>query len=201
MSRNTSELSKNPAAQRSVSRRSCWRRIAACRLAPGAVALALLAAVVGCGTNLDDILYQTGSSVGRTSLDLLLTDFANAIADRFDDQAADADQDDDDGDDADGDGDDGDGDDADGGDADDGGGDLTDLTGDPVAGEALFASCTACHCADAAGGCMPTAPGLIGADADVNDEYLRGDAPHPTKPDLTDQEIVDLAAFLASLED
>ena len=75
---------------------------------------------------------------------------------------------------------------------------LEDLVGDPAAGEALYASCAACHCADASGGCLPTATGVVGVSAETLDEFLRGDAPHPPS-DLTDQEIVDLEAYLASL--
>jgi mono/diheme cytochrome c family protein len=153
--------------------------------------ITLLSGIAGCGTNWEQLLVQTGSAVGRTYIDLFLTDVANGIADRLDEQPADDD---------DGDADDGNGDDTNGdGDGDDTGGDLSDLTGDPAAGEALYASCAGCHCADASGGCLPNAPSLIGVSAETNDEYLRGDASHPTKPALTDQDIVDLAAYLGSL--
>ncbi|MCH8148885.1 MAG: hypothetical protein IH987_13045 [Planctomycetes bacterium] len=50
----------------------------------------------GCGTNFDEILSQSLAATGRTALDIFLTDFANAVADRAEDDS-------DDGDDSDGD--------------------------------------------------------------------------------------------------
>ena len=165
------------------------------------IAAALLITQLGCGVNLNEILFQSASAAGRTYIDLLLTDFQNDLADRFDqDAGADDDQDDGDadaGDDAAGDA--GDDDAGDAGDTDDGG--LDTLTGDPAAGEPLYASCAGCHCVDAAGGCLLDAPPIAGVDLETLDDFLRGDATHPAKPDLTDQELVDLQAFLASLSD
>jgi len=155
--------------------------------------LVALAGPVGCGTNAEELLYQTTGAAGRTYLDLLLTDLANAVADRFDrvetaspptddeaDEEEDADLVDD-------------GDDVTNGD----GSPFDDLTGDPTAGEPLCSSCAACHCADASGGCIPGATALVGVSAETLDEFLRGDAAHPSE-DLTDQEVVDLEAYLAS---
>lgn len=33
-----------------------------------------------CGTDFERLLFESGSAIGRTYLDLLLTDFANALA-------------------------------------------------------------------------------------------------------------------------
>lgn len=165
---------------------------------PILLAAALLVATSGCGVSIDQLVVQSGAALGRSYLDLLLTDLGNALAER-----AEQDQDlngDDDADDTDGDGGgDGDGDGGGDGDADGGGGSLDDLTGDPAAGEPLFASCGGCHCADASGGCLPGAPALVGVSAETLNEHLRGDAAHPAKVNLTDQELVDLQAYLASL--
>ncbi|MCH8242631.1 MAG: hypothetical protein IH897_08480, partial [Planctomycetes bacterium] len=58
-----------------------------------------------------------------------------------------------------------------------------------------------CHCADAGGGCALDVPALHDADGEKLDEFLRGDTPHTGgKYDLTDQDILDLQAYLAGLE-
>ena len=44
----------------------------------------LFAAAVGCGTGINDALYQTAGSVGRVTLDIFLTEWANRLADSFD---------------------------------------------------------------------------------------------------------------------
>ncbi len=180
-------------------------RAAARSLALVAVVLAAFClAVGGCGTNFNELMYQVAGAAGRTAFDLWLTEQANQLADAHD-QAADTDDGDaedadeaDDGADAD---DAGEGDADDGADAGDGGGgDLDDLTGDPVAGEAAYAAnnCAACHCTGSSGDCTRTGGALVGVDASTLDEFLRGDAAHVTKPDLTDQEVADIAAYLAS---
>ena len=144
----------------------------------------------GCGTNFDEVLYQAAGATGRTFLDRLLTDVANTLADSFDQGGTPVPGDELDGDD---------------------GSDTVppddppfeQLIGDPGAGEDLYASnsCTTCHCADAGGGCALDAPSLVGAATDTLDDLLRGDADHPGgKFNLTNQEIVDLQAYLASLE-
>ena len=163
------------------------------------VATGLLFGLMGCGTNLSEALYQTGAAAGRTFLDLWLTDVANTLADQAaqedqpaagDEQAADDQEGDDQEDDA--------------GEPGDGalnGGGFDDLIGDPVAGEALYVAnaCGACYCADAGGGCLAATPSAIGVSAETLDERLRGDATHSLKVDLSDQEIVDLQAYLGSL--
>jgi mono/diheme cytochrome c family protein len=144
----------------------------------------------GCGTNLNEALYQAAGATGRTFLDILLTDLANTLADSFDQGGTPPPEDE-----------------LDGG---DGNGTIPpddppfeELIGDPGAGEGLYASnsCTPCHCADAAGGCALNAPSLVGTATDTLDDRLRGDAAHPGgKFNLTNQEIVDLQAYLASLD-
>lgn len=174
----------------------------------GSFARAVCAAVIalslglgGCGTSVNELLFQTGAAAGRTFLDLLLTDMANTLEDHLDSLGEPADGGDQDADDDDGDGD-ANGD-TNGNGSDNGGstgGGLDDLTGDPTAGETLYAAngCTACHCEDAAGGCALSAPAIIDIPAQSLDDSLRGDEIHPSKIDLTDQEIVDLEAYLAS---
>ncbi len=218
----------------------------------------------GCGTNLDQVAYETIAAAGRTYLDLALTQAANDLAER---REHDNDNDEDDGDEDGGeDGDTGDGDDGGDGDGDvtldgaplfaancaachgeDGasgfapditgktadevaagqelathsaitltaeeiaaiaaflGGEATDTgpTGDASAGEDIFtgSGCTACHCEDAAGGCLPGAPSLLGVETDRLSEQLVGDRTHTGgKFDLTQEDLADLQAYLASLE-
>jgi cytochrome c553 len=81
--------------------------------------------------------------------------------------------------------------------------DFDSLTGIAAQGESLFTeqSCMGCHCADATGGCVAGAPRVVGVAAETLDARLRGAATHPIKPLLTDQDIVDLEAFLASLSE
>lgn len=220
----------------------------------------------GCGSNIEEVLFQAASATGRQAFDIFLTDFANAMAAGFEDIADGDDGADDNGDDGADDGDDGgnggDGDpgNGDGGGAIDGGalfaancaachgadgaggfapditgstadevieammldthgaialsdeemtaiavwlgGDAGGPAGDAAGGETLFSgnNCSACHCADASGGCALDAPSLQGVSGGVLDAMLRGDDPHPGgKFDLSDQDIADLAAFLSSL--
>lgn len=143
--------------------------------------------LAGCGTDFSQILLQTGSAVGQTALDILLTDLVNQIADVLDPTTnpppADGDTED----------------------HDDhtpvDGTNFDDLSGDSAAGEPVYTSnnCGSCHCVDASGGCALSAPSLIGESAISLDIHLRGAGDHPVKVDLTDQEIVDLEAYLASL--
>ena len=145
-------------------------------MAKGLAVALLLACVVGsagCGTDVGALFGEIMAASGRTALDVWLTDLANAGV-----QADDADADD-----------------GDGAASDDGGdgtsGDLDSLTGDAEAGATLYAaqSCSMCH---------GEAPGdLGGVTAATLDARLRGDEPH-SKFDLTDQEIVDLAALLGA---
>lgn len=165
----------------------------------------------GCGTNLNDVLLQSVSAVGRTFLDIALTDLANAVADSLEQQgsatseqedetpteAGEADEGDSDEGELDTDTDTDPGDDGDQGDADDTGG----LTPQAASGEAYYAAngCATCHCDDASGGCALDAP-VVGEDIDTLDEWLRGEAPHPGgKFDISDEQLADLQAYLASL--
>ncbi len=165
-------------------------------------AVALSLGLGGCGTSVNELLSQTSAAAGRTFLDLLLTDVANTLEDQLDSLGEPADGGDQDADDDDSDGDTDGG--ANGDSSDNGGstgGGLDDLTGDPAVGETLYASngCAVCHCEDAAGGCALSAPAIIDTTTQGLDGFLRGDEIHPSKIDLTDQEIVDLQAYLASL--
>ena len=143
----------------------------------------------GCGVDVQNLLFQSAGAVGRTYFDLMLTDLANELAEADDDNG-----DADDGEPDDGEPDDGEPDDGDGGDD----APFDELTGDPAAGELLYASCAVCHCADGSGGCLPGTPGVIGASAESLDEYLRGHDTH-VPSDVTNQEIVDMEAYLATL--
>ncbi len=147
----------------------------------GVAAVVLLVGIAGCGTGLADALYQTASAAGRTTLDMFLTDVANAIADACDDATDDDDADDN------------------GDEGDDGGDVPTDeLTPDPDAGAASYAAgCAACHCDDGSGGCAASAPGVQGATLDALSAVL-GDAAHFGQGPLDDQELVDIEAFLGS---
>lgn len=154
-------------------------------------AAALFLGLAGCGTNLEELLYQSVTALGRTAFDVFLTEVANDLADALDRDDMPPDDGDDNGDNG------GDGD----GNGGDGGGDGTDGV---AAGEAIYADngCAACHCADAGGGCALDAPSLVNVESDTLASFLNGDAPHPGGTvDLSDQELADLAAYLASLGD
>ncbi len=145
-----------------------------------------LMSVSGCGTNFNEALYLAADATGRTFLDILLTDILSPPAESFDQAETPAQEDELDGDDA----------------PPPVGPPLEELTGDPDAGEDTFVSnnCTACHCADAAGGCALGAPSLVGVATETLDDRLRGDAAHPGgKFNLADQDIVDLDTYLSSL--
>ena len=77
------------------------------------------------------------------------------------------------------------------------------IGGDAAAGEKIFTAdgCGSCHCADASGGCALDAPALLGADGETVDAVLRADTRHKGgQQDLTDQDILDLQAYLGGLE-
>ena len=165
-------------------------RTAACLVVTLAIGLS------GCGTNLEEILFQASAAAGRTVLDSLLTEFLNDLATGTGDGGQPPPQDGMNG------AGNGDGSDPSGGDG--MAGDVNgagDLTGNPLTGETVYADngCAGCHCADAAGGCALSAPDVTGTAVQAVDDSLRGDAVHPTKPDLSDGEVADLAAYLASL--
>src|SRR6185503_5535221 len=77
-------------------------------------------------------------------------------------------------------------------------GDTGSLTGDPVAGEAVFGdTCAVCHGADGAG--MNNAPSLAvevpdQTDAELEDIILNGYGDMAAQ-DLTDQEVADVIAY------
>jgi mono/diheme cytochrome c family protein len=162
------------------------------------VSVVLILGLGGCGTSINEALYQTVSAAGRTTLDIFLTEFANALAQAFTPTTPPADDGDDGADNGDG---------ANGGDVTDGdgdgdGGDVSpdELTPDPVAGGAIFADngCGACHCDDASGGCAAGAPGMVGLSYDALFDTVGGGTMHFGKPSLTTQQLVDLEAYLAS---
>ena len=74
------------------------------------------------------------------------------------------------------------------------------LTGDPTAGEAIYAdSCASCHGADATGG---SGPSLIGEveEGEATDIITNGEGDMPAFGDsLTEQDIADVIAYLQSL--
>lgn len=170
------------------------RRVLAC-------ILPALALVSGCGNDFGYLAYQTAESAGRTFFDLLLTEFANQIYDGLtgtndgdngnDNQSGDDNENDNSAGDDDGDNDNS---------AGNGGNDNSSAGPDAVAGEQLYAdSCASCHCADASGGCLLDAPSLVGATAQLLEEFVVGDATHPAKRDWSDQNLADVEAYLASL--
>lgn len=139
----------------------------------------LLAA--GCGANTNDLLIQYANAAATTALDQWLTGLANGFAGTplvdsgGDDQTPVEDDDSD--------------------------GEPTGLEGDASKGEALYSSnsCAVCHCANAIGGCALAAPAIIGATVDDIAGVLDPLSPHPSKPELSEQDQADLAAFLATV--
>jgi mono/diheme cytochrome c family protein len=158
--------------------------------------LLLAVGLAGCGGYFGDVFYQTVDAAGRTLLDQLITDTVNGIADAFD--AADDNQNDN----ASSDGS-SQNDNTGGGSGDnqnDNAGGSDDLVGDAARGLALYmGSCMTCHCPDAVGGCLFSAPGLINASADSLSDFVRGDANHPVKREWTNQDVVDVETYLAGL--
>lgn len=155
--------------------------------------LTLLPLVIGCGSNLNDALFQAAETGARTALDVLIADLYADLPDIFTlppgpgESVGDPDT-----------GDDG-GATTDGGPATDGGD--VDLSGDVENGAATFTanSCSTCHCEDASGDCLAAAPNLQGTDSATLREWLQGETPHAggKSPDLTGQDFADLQAFLA----
>lgn len=154
------------------------------------LSLFLLVTSSGCGTEVQNAIIQAGTAAGQTFLDNLFTELLNELAAQGDETTPpnDGDMPDD-------------GDVTDGDDTTGNGAGLDDLMGDVTAGNAVFVDngCASCHCDDATGGCALSAPSLIGVDLDTVDTFIRGSGSHPVKPPLTDQQIVDLSVYLASL--
>ncbi len=157
--------------------------------------------ITGCGNNLDLLLLRSAEATSRTFLDIFLTDLANTIAQ----QDADA-QDNGGADDGNGAGNDSNppdsgGNDGVGGGGSDGNGSLDNLVGDPVNGQVIYIDngCGSCHCDDASGGCALEAPPIVGILIDDLNERTQGSADHPIKIDITNQDLADLDAYLASL--
>lgn len=147
-------------------------------------ALLLLPLVSGCGTNFQDVLLQTGAAFGRSAIDLLLTDLANALADALEDDSDNAN------DNANNNDNDNDNDNDNGNDNSGGAG-----PGDIDRGSAIFADdCAVCHGADGASG---FAPNIQGADENAIRAAVSGEGGHAPY-DLSDQDIADVAAFLGS---
>ena len=147
------------------------------------LALALLAALPGCGTTAGDTLFNAASAAGTTAFDLFLTAAVNSLLDIVNAPPPSSTTQ------------------PSGGSGGGGGGNFGGLTGDSANGQSLFMAnnCAACHCADASGGCALSAPALVGVSAAQLDDRLRGTISHPGgKFTLTDQEIVDLEAYLAA---
>jgi|GEM_PF-2356971 len=128
------------------------------KVAPLSFAFVLML-LSGCGSNIEEALFQAASATGRQAFDLFLTDVANALAAGIENIADDVTNGDDGGNGggADGGGTDGGGDGGSGGGGGDNGGGALD-------GGALFAAnCAACHGADGASG---FAPDITGSTAD-----------------------------------
>ena len=134
-------------------------------------ALTLLLGLTGCGTNIEELLYQSVTALGRTAFDVALTEVANDLADALarDDAPPD----------------DGDGDGGNGDDGDDGG-------NGPPDGAALYANnCAACHGADGASGFAPDISGQSAAELAVGLE-----SPSHGAISLTEDEVAAIAQFL-----
>ncbi|MCK4658703.1 MAG: cytochrome c [Phycisphaerae bacterium] len=131
----------------------------------------LLVGLVGCGTNLEAVVAQTGNATATTMLDMLLTDFANSVAYTFEQYNQPSPPD-------------GDGD--ANGDAVDGNG------GDGSDGASLYAAdCASCHGDDGASGFAPDVTGM--ADAELTDGLASSSHGAIT---LTDEEIAAISEFL-----
>ena len=149
--------------------------------------------IVGCGTNFNEALFLAAEAGTRTTLDVLLSQLITDLPIIFTSPPAagespqdppDTDTPDDDGE-------------VEPPDIDDGG---PPVVGSAIQGEMTYMinACGLCHCDDGSGGCLPGAPDLRGSGADVLRAKLIGDSNHVGGqfPDLTDQDLSDLVAFL-----
>ena len=140
----------------------------------------MVAGVPGCSTVAGDVFFNAATAASTSFFDLLLTAAINGTLDIINPLPSDQQPNDGSGSD----------------------GNFDGLTGDAANGQSLFTlnNCASCHCADGSGGCALNAPSLIGVSTTEVDDNLRGQSPHVGGkfPQLTDQEIVDLVALLAS---
>jgi mono/diheme cytochrome c family protein len=77
--------------------------------------------------------------------------------------------------------------------------DILSLTGDATNGATVYAdNCAACHAADGSGGIGPSLQGEASEEGgeEVVEVVLYGEDSMPAFPELTDQEVADLLAFL-----
>lgn len=144
------------------------------------VLLAAVASLSGCGSNASDILTQYAQAAAQTAVDQWLTSLANQI------NGTPIEPDDDD---------------PTPGDGDTGNGETDQPVGNPVQGEELYTAnnCGGCHCPDASGGCALSAPAIIAASVDNVASILDVASGHPFRPELTETDVGDLAAYLATL--
>lgn len=135
------------------------------------MAAGMVLVVAGCGTNLDEVVYQTIAAAGRTYVDLVLTDVANDLAGVSEDDADDDTND------------------TDGTNGDGGNGDAG------LDGAALFASngCNGCHGEDGASGSAPDISGKAAAEVATGLEL-----PIHTAISLSEEEIAAIAEFLGA---
>jgi len=161
--------------------------------------LLVLSFGTACGSGLNDALFFAFQGGSRTFLDVLVADFYSDLPNLFTLPPASGEPDDGEDDGGGGDVDEGDGGEDGGDDAGDGAG----LVGDAVTGLALYGTngCGICHCDDGAGECLPGSPNLQGSTVEENREALLGDSAHVggKVPDLTEQDLADLVAFLADV--
>jgi mono/diheme cytochrome c family protein len=136
--------------------------------------------ILGCGTNAGDLAGQYAEAVLQTAVDQWLTSLANElngtpIEPDVDDSTP--------------------------GDGDTGDGGTEEPGGDTVRGGELYTAngCGGCHCPDASGGCGLGAPAIIGASVEAITSILDPASGHPTQPELTETDVADLAAYLATL--
>lgn len=146
------------------------------------LALTMVAGASGCSTVAGDAFFNAATAASTSFFDQLLTAAVNGTLILLNPPPAPPA-------------------DAQPGDGNGGGGNFDGLTGDAANGQMLYTAnnCASCHCADASGGCALSAPSLVGVVVTELDDRLRGQVSHPGgKFQLTDQELVDLVAFLAS---
>ena len=79
-------------------------------------------------------------------------------------------------------------------------GDIAAANGDATSGEALYAdNCSGCHGSAGEGGTGPAIAGNPEGDAETAEVVQNGEDEMPAFPDLTDQDISDILAYLETL--